>query len=355
MKILFLSAIVLLLSISRVFAASTQYSETASVLDKEINARIDRALDQSNHVIVAGHRASACDSTDAKERADSFNTLFQNLEEELTGMSTLSKIDMLKYADKNNNIKKIEGGFNSTDKNLEDRSKVVEIGDVRVDTEKLKTFFNDGRKVYYHQMDLPLPADLSKPDPRTLQGINEIRGDELKQYKTFGVYSYSRTAAKAAGQKFWNDLCGARKDHSNTKCNPDALLKCDKNSWVRNNEKNTDKPKTFSIKNYVTNSWDESTNCNAYDESKAKLAMGKMNQSIERNSNDPLPCPLVAKKCSALAHAKGEFPDTVNPLCRTSKALDSAQRDYHAYIYDEAEMSKKPRLGKSTQPAEGKK
>ncbi|PIK15083.1 hypothetical protein [Halobacteriovorax sp. JY17] len=125
---------------------------------------------------------------------------------------------------------------------------------------------------------------------------------------TTGVFSNADLVANFNGMRFWNMLFLFSKDPAFLRedkkgYSREPFLKCEDSKWKLN--------KSFGIRMFLDDSWDESLNCNYYDSEKIKEEVVHAEASNigyrELKESDGLVCPRISRSCFQEKYKYGEF------------------------------------------------
>ncbi len=328
--------------------------DSLDVLDKEINSRIDRAIQKAN----GGFFVDKCNSDKKENRTESRMKLFRNLKEQLVNDS-IANGELEAYAKGAKEVAKRKISFDESIYNKVKKfpilqhfgvAPVINVGGTQIGTDKLGHFFNQGYSIYLSN------SKRSDYNNRATIGLLESLDSENTLYglETTGVKSYADMTANFDGQRFWEKLCGFPKAKDNTRCEPDAYLKCnDDGTWALNSTQK------FSLKDFVSPAWDESINCSSFNPDTAEGIFDNLNKRAHLYKGHPLqPCPAEPQKCVQIIEKyKSIGKKTINPICRNvgkalkeNKPIDAKVRFDYAYTMH-GDYKSKPTSAPASAPA----
>jgi hypothetical protein len=298
--------------------------DSTEILDKEIQRRLEEAVKKAN----SGFFGFNCNG-DAKAKKESRLKLFTELESQLTNKKVTGVLE--RFANNNKSVSKrlipfSDSVYKSAKKyskvlNTAETTGVITINNVQIGTDKLGHFFDQGHTVYLSNYNALTEKQ------KYISGLRDSVDAEDDEYGvwTTGVYSYADIAANHGGHKFWEKLCGFtysdtkeedRKHIETYRCHKEAYIQCDPKTgnWILN------PTQKFTLKDYVTDAWDESINCNLYASDASDLITNEMTRKVHAYKGNPKqPCPAEPKKCIEFQkyYQRWEMTNYVtSPICK---------------------------------------
>ncbi|MBO9667284.1 MAG: hypothetical protein J7501_10785 [Bdellovibrio sp.] len=178
---------------------------------------------------------------------------------------------------------------------------VINLNGVRVGADKLGHFFDQGFDYFQKEYSIQNNKLIAQEDGQkkaleygtsTEEGMFGLKGT--------GVKSYGDLAANYDGSRFWYNLTSGES----------PLVIC-KNGKMEVSH-------SFDVKDYVTEAWDEGTNCSEY-------KTQEMKEHVAQNlKNLKLSCPVEVAKCQAIEkHYSAEVLNSiVSPECKKNFTAD---------------------------------
>jgi hypothetical protein len=184
-------------------------------------------------------------------------------------------------------------------------SREVQIAGHRLGTDKLDHFFSRGFKYF---------AALGFRQPSQAQ-LNALLEKSFKLESGLwgrvatGVFSYGDLAANFHGLRFWLHALGIKGDHFGQELGP--YFVCKQGSWALG--------KSFHLRNYLDDAWDETINCNNYSEAQLVHQVEERLEILGRRLGRKLQCPLSParyKRLHAKYRTKGLAKFLINPSAK---------------------------------------
>lgn len=230
---------------------AAQLSDSAPVLEAEVNRRLQKAIGRANSRIMKVHAKTGprwlkpgCN----EER------LYQMLVRELGG-AVVGQVETM--AEESEQIQRRRISFeqsiyrdfdwqSSPTLVLSERlAAVIHVAGVEMGTDKLGHFFTEGYSYF-------LATDQLSRSPESGLLFGEWSESVYFGAQTTGVFSYADLAANFQGMRFWNAVLGRQPDPL-TGAQPDAYIECRNEQWQQ--------ARIFQWASYVDESWDERVNC----------------------------------------------------------------------------------------------
>lgn len=298
-------------------------------LNAEVERRLEKSIAEANSKMNGFFRSIRCDDSPAK---DARVQLFKSLSSQFSsgyiirgGMEDYAEQELTqgprRYLQKIENQRSVYRGSESKILNNIELASVIQINGVRLGTDKLGHFFKEGFTYY---------------DGRRQGTLELVRRTGSNMEKTFtgrgstGVLSFADLAANYDGFRFWSRVLGEgispcssagaaagakvysmAKELAASQSSPGQIststkrdepyICCQDGRFQRN-------PRVaFDFADYVSNAWDESSNCNRYSEELAGVVAENMkNVNLSKSRPQAMSCPRAgADSCKGLIRRYG--------------------------------------------------
>jgi hypothetical protein len=287
----------------------SKLSDSSELLNAKVNQLFDLAL-------TAANKEGRCDGKNPEESGKARTALYDALSERLAQTNSGNPIS--EFVDKENTIPKIvtpfEKSFYANESMKKHKIKlahVIQFKETNFGTDKLVEFFANGysrfRELRFNKTG----------DGRYKRALSASLG--MEKTGESPILSWADHAARMAGYKFWDDICGSPDDSVtesekihfvNNGCHVGKIVTCEDGRWKRNPNRTK-----FDLSSYIDDSWDESVNCSQYRDEVLDGIIYKMafaNEQAKQPSTPP--CPRDQTKCVNLI--KKDEP-TISPVCKT--------------------------------------
>lgn len=323
--------------------------DSTTILDQEIKKRLTQALaDTNSGVLGTSFGAQNCSGTPEEQKNARFK-LFENIHNQLVTQNPIGIIES--FAEKNKDISKrtIPLSESIYKTSLEESlilkkfgvGSIIQVNGVQIGTDKLGHFFNEGYDIYLQN------KNRQRVDEKASAGVRDSRSSEQGRYglQTTLIKSYADMSTNQSGFRFWEKLCGfptkektdAEKNYfQQHKCNPDAYLKCVIDEKTKKGHWDFNPNQKFTLKDYVTDAWDESINCNSFDEKISGKVFSEMTRTVYTFKGNPKqPCPAEPQKCANLVNNPNSDRRLLNPLClKVGTKINKGEKIDSATKYD---------------------
>lgn len=265
-----------------------EYQDMNKELSREVNIRLQKALDKANK---ENHDCESIIALKAVEKA--FLRPVVGVFEFWSSHSSKVKGHYIKYQDS------IYKDLSITENLPVHLGKLgmatfFKINGTLVASDKFGHFFDEGH-TYFKMVNQEGKSLVEAME----HGIALEKGSYgLKRSK---VFSYGDLVANRNGYEFWNSLFNDT--------NGNNIIKCENGVFKIS--------RLFNFADYVDSAWDESINCSTYSDASVESRVNLAIQQIETKANMKLSCPVERDKCLSIANTKysNEKEYLISPKC----------------------------------------